>query len=336
MKFKFNLKLLLYTLFLLIFPAMTIELYSGSTPPINYFTPLTIFFFIITYGLPFVLIRELKIRWKLTWQYIFLFPIMGIFIEGIFMQSFFNTAHEDLGILSDFGVLYNVQWPWSIYLIIMHGIFSVTYPLYIVDILFPKYRNKALLKPLTALISGLLILLLTLVQFMNITIGDNPMYAKYDIHIIGTLICVGIIGLLILIAFLTRNIKLKRDLFHNRKRDHAYSFLYLISLLLTTYFFAEIHLIFVLIGQCILTVILIFFSFKYIYTSRRTKEDLLPIYNGTTLYFSLLAIMQENGWITNPDPVKGMGIVGISFLILMVVMNILVFLRKKKQKKERP
>ncbi len=336
MKKKFDFKLCVYTLFLLFFPAMTIELFSGSTPPFNYFRPLVLFFFTIAYGLPFILIREVKIRWNLTWQYIFLFPIVGIFIEGIFMQSFFNIAHEDLGILADFGLLYDVQWPWTIYLTIMHGIFSVTYPLFVTDILFPNYRKKRLLTPATTIVSLVLILLLTAFQLLMIVIGDSPMYTNYDIHFIGTFVCLGIIGLLILLAYITRNINLKKDLFHNRKRDHLYAFVYLVLLLLATYFFAEIHVIFVLIGQIVLILVLVLFAFKYIYTSKREVEDLVPLYNGATLYFSLLAIMQEIGWVENIDPVAGMGIVGICFLVLMVLINGLVYFRKKAQKKERP
>lgn len=334
MKKKIEIKTILYVLFLLFFPAMTIELYSGSTPPINYFTPLVLLFFAIAYGLPFILIREAKIRWNLTWQFMFLFPIVGIFIEGIFMQSFFNTAHADLGNLSALGMWYHVQWPWTIYLIIMHGIYSVAYPLLITDILFPKFRNKTVLTKKTIIISFILILLLTALQFTIITIDDQPMYANYDIHILGTIICVAVVGLLVALAYAFRNYKWKQDLFRNRKRDHGYSFLYLVLLLLGTHFFAEIHVILVLVAQAILTFILIKFAVSYIYTSQRTANDLVPLINGATLHFSALGIMQEVGWIPNQDPPQGMMYVGLGFLVLAVIVNIKAYMNRKKSSKK--
>ncbi len=62
------------------------------------------------------------------------------------MQSFFNIAHEDLEALSNLGVWLDVQWPWTIYLTIMHGIYSFIYPLFIIDVVFPKYKNVTILK----------------------------------------------------------------------------------------------------------------------------------------------------------------------------------------------
>lgn len=330
MKKKIDIRKISYILLMLLLPPITIEMLSGSTPPLQYLNPLTILFFTVAYGLPFILIRELKTRWNLTWSFIFLFPIQGIYIEGILMQSFFNTAHADLGILSNFGVYNGIQWPWSIYLIIMHGLFSFLVPMFILDVFYPKMKGVTVLKPLTTIISLLLITLLTLLQYFIIQTGETPMYEIYQVDIPRTLICLLIISILIGLSYLFKNVNFKKTLFYNRKRDHLYGFIYMILLLFATYLLAQIGPIITVTAQLLLTLVLLIFSIQYIYRTTRKTDDLIPLYNGLIIYFSLIAIMQEIGMIENIDPTSGMATVGFLYLVLTIVMNIIVYRRKRK------
>jgi len=98
--------------------------------------------------------------------------------------------------------------------------------------------------------------------------------------------------------------------------------MYLILLLLGTHFMALIHVAGVIIAQLVLSILLLKFAFNYVYRTTREHVDLIPLYNGVTLYFSLMAIMQSYGIVPNLDPPQGMGTVGVTFLLLMVFINI--------------
>ena len=87
-------------LFLLLLSPVLGEVITGSTPPLEFINPIGFMFLIILYDCGTLLIREAKVRWKLQWSMVFLAIAFGILEEGIMIQSFFNTAHADLGILS--------------------------------------------------------------------------------------------------------------------------------------------------------------------------------------------------------------------------------------------
>ncbi len=323
-------KLKIYHLFLLLLPGLTIELFSGSTPPLNYFNIVTIFFFTIAYGMTLILLRELKIRWQLTWQFMFLIPLTGIFIEGIFMQSFFNIGHEDLGILSNFGVLWSVQWPWAINLIIMHGIFSVVVPLMIMDLLFPNFKYVPILNTKSVTIHSISILLLTAFQLFIINTKKIPMFSLYNINWTGTLTWVLISCLLVYLAYKSKDIELKS--IPNKKgkwSDHFIAFVYLILLLLATYFLAYIHVTLVIIGQVTLVILLIRFAIRHIYRPCKSTEELVPYLNGCVLYFSLFAILQGYNLLENIDPTDGMDKVAYIFILFQFYLNIKVAISQK-------
>lgn len=313
-----------YMLWLLIFPPMTIELLSGSTPPRLYFNAITILSFTICYGMVFVLIRELKVRWKLSWQFILLLPIIGIFIEGTFMQSFFNLGHIDLGHLSNFGVFLGVQWPWTIYLVIMHAIYSIVIPLFITDIIFPNWKHTPILTQKSSIVFILFIIALTILQLFLIGYKVIPMYSDYNFDIVGNIACLFIMGSLILIAYLTRNKQLKK--IETTKKvnifRHFHGFIYMILLLLATHFFAEINIFLVIISQLILTVVLLRYVINKIYRPQLTAKELLPIFNGTIVFFSLFAVLQGLNIVENPDSTYGMEYVGYFFILATILVNI--------------
>lgn len=322
MKKPINKKNILYFILLLVFPPMVIEMLTGSTPPIPYFTPLVLIVFAIAYGLVLILIREMKIRWNLTWQFIFLFPIMGIFIEGIFMQSFFNIYHEDLNELSNVGVLFGVQWPWTIYLSLAHGLLAVALPLYMVDILILSMRKTPLLNRKGIIISLVLITLLTAVQLIGINTGDNPMYRFYSVTFWGTVGCIAVIAGLIYLAYRFKDYKLEKRDFKKHKFMGLIVFTFTFAFLMATHAVVQFNVALTIILQVILTLVFITFCYRYIYLSKRKLEDLLPLLNGTIAIYIIFAIFQGFNLMDNPDPTAGMEIVGAVFAVLVVAVNV--------------
>ena len=70
---KFNLKeeSKIFIFLILLSPALG-ELLSSSSPPGEFFNPLTLLMLILLYGFGALLIRELRVRWNLQWSIIFL------------------------------------------------------------------------------------------------------------------------------------------------------------------------------------------------------------------------------------------------------------------------
>ena len=137
---KFNLKeeLKIFIFLILLSPALG-ELLSSSSPPGEFFNPLTLLTLILLYGFGALLIRELRVRWNLQWSIIFLAVAYGIIEEGLLTKSFFNPGWEDLQTLSAYGMYLGIQWPWTIMLIFFHSTISTLIPIKIVDLLWPAY-----------------------------------------------------------------------------------------------------------------------------------------------------------------------------------------------------
>ncbi|RLI98146.1 MAG: hypothetical protein DRO99_01415, partial [Candidatus Aenigmatarchaeota archaeon] len=96
------------------------------------------------YGCGTLLIREARVRWGLQWSVVFLSAAYGIIEEGLCVKSFFNPGWVDMGALSAYGMFLGVQWPWTISLIVYHGIMSTLVPILIVDMLFPQNADRPL------------------------------------------------------------------------------------------------------------------------------------------------------------------------------------------------
>lgn len=148
---------------LLFLAPMTGEILSSSLPPLEFIQPVTMLLQLMLYGCGALLIRELKVRKKLGWLAVFLIGLAyGIYEEGVVVRSFFDPLWMDLGFYGTYGRWIGVNWIWSVNLAIFHAFVSIMSPLMILDLLFPAYRGKPLLKKggiITALIAfGLMML----------------------------------------------------------------------------------------------------------------------------------------------------------------------------------
>jgi len=80
------------------------ELLSGSTPPVEFFKPFSLFLLSALYGSGALLSRELALRWGKRWPTILALGLAyGIIEEGLMVKSFFDPAWIDLGVLGVYG-----------------------------------------------------------------------------------------------------------------------------------------------------------------------------------------------------------------------------------------
>ncbi len=94
------------------------------------------------YGTGAVVIREIARRWKKGWVSILLMGMAyGIFEEGIIARSFFDPGWQDLGQLAFYGRWIGVNWIWSIALTIFHAVVSISIPIVITELLYPKKKD---------------------------------------------------------------------------------------------------------------------------------------------------------------------------------------------------
>lgn len=155
---------------------------SGSTPPLAFLNPFVLFLLGSLYGSGALLVRDYARRWKKGWRSLLVLgAAYGIIEEGIMVRSFFSPTWKDLGLLASYGRWVGVNWVWAEWLTIFHSIFSITIPIFLVELTFPKTRSQVWLSTRSrSLFHGLLILSIILGFFAF----------PYDAPVLGLAGCV--------------------------------------------------------------------------------------------------------------------------------------------------
>ena len=117
------------------------EVMSGSTPPLLFVQPFGFIFAPLLYGSSAILIHEVIVRRRLGWANVLLLgAAFGVFQEALVVQTWFtyrvpaSPSHAD-GL---YGVLLGTNWYWALDLSIYHAIISITPPLILLGLLFPR------------------------------------------------------------------------------------------------------------------------------------------------------------------------------------------------------
>ena len=151
------------TVALVLLSPITAELLSASSPPLEFFFPPTFGYLIALYGSGVLLVRELTVRWEKSWMSVLLLgAAYGIIEEGIIVKSFFDPTWVDLGPLAGFGTWGGVNWVWSIWLTVFHGIVSIAVPIILVNLLYPQLKRERLTSDLQLLVLGVIFVFVVL------------------------------------------------------------------------------------------------------------------------------------------------------------------------------
>ena len=145
-------------LFLFVAATLIAELLIGSTPlsRIN-----TLLFQFPYYGSAALVIREIVLRHRLSRAALVLLGVaFGIVTEGLALQSVFNPHFLNLDIA--FGRVGDVNWPWALYMVGYHAIWSITIPVTLAGLVFPGRRDEPWLGRLGA---GLFLLWFVVMAF---------------------------------------------------------------------------------------------------------------------------------------------------------------------------
>jgi hypothetical protein len=101
----------------------------------------------LLYGGGALIARELKIRWgKGIGSLLLLGASYGIFEEGLMVASFQNPSWVDIGLLGSYGRWLGINWVWTVELTFYHALISITVPILIVELAYPRMRAEPWLR----------------------------------------------------------------------------------------------------------------------------------------------------------------------------------------------
>lgn len=128
-------------LFLFFFSAISAELVTGSSPPLQFLVLSWLLFGY--YGCGVLTVQELTVRWRKGWPTVMLLGMAyGIVEEGLTNLTFFNPDWATAGLYGRFA---GVNWVWSVALTIVHGIISISIPILVTQLIFPEMKWQRLL-----------------------------------------------------------------------------------------------------------------------------------------------------------------------------------------------
>ena len=321
--------LLIITVFLL---GALVELVVGSSPPSEFFRFVPIVIFLMLYGAGALLVRELTLLTHSGWSERAVLGFgYGIIEEGLCCKSFCDPAWADLGKLHSYDHFFGLNWIWTPYLTVFHGLFSICLVLLISDLLFPSLTNE--------LVTGIRgraflfgsISLVTLVGFLvsphtpdrNFTFWPPAFWVV--VFIVEVAAAYGLARLWgssnLRHSFSTRNMHLPAWL------------LGLIVFIITALFFIGMNIApsilpehpvaGIALSYALLAVILVvLLSFFYRNPAITWHHQLAAVW-GTLLLFAFIAPIQEFD-ASRPDNTAGMTLVGLGTLAFLVILTVVV------------
>ena len=121
-------------LFLFVIATVIPEVLIGSTP-LSRLNQLVLQFPL--YGSAALVVRELVVRFRLGRAGLLALGLaFGITIEGLALQSLFNPHFLNFDIT--FGRAAEVNWPWALYMVGYHALWSITVPITLTELVFPS------------------------------------------------------------------------------------------------------------------------------------------------------------------------------------------------------
>lgn len=305
------------------------ELLSGSSPPVEFFTPFGFGIIVSLYGSGAVIVRELRVRWnKGIGSMLLLGAAYGILEEGLMVCSFFNSNWPDLGTLAVYGRWLEVNWVWAVMLTIYHAVYSITIPILLVELAYPQRRSerwtgnrtlKAVFALLLSVVVGGFLLFSTFLEYW-------PPIPQY------------LFAILVMVLFGVAAYRLNAHLGNKSVKPLPRPFImWGLGTIATFAFFLGFFLISSLIpfwplGILFGPALVLFYVLllkQYDWKVAHEKH-LFALVSGGLTYFLVFAPLQELDK-TRTDNTAGMSLVGLAFFIGLVLLRRKVWSRTKKE-----
>ena len=100
--------------------------------------PATWFWFILSYGIPILFIREAWVRLNLNVLAVLIWGVAyGIFNEGIIAQTLTQLNGDPAGAFIGYGTIFGIHLSWATFILTFHALFSVLTPILLAHFFFP-------------------------------------------------------------------------------------------------------------------------------------------------------------------------------------------------------
>jgi hypothetical protein len=301
---------------LLILSPIIAELLSGSSPPLEFFNPISFIFWGLLYGCGTLLIREAKVKWNMQWSVIFLATAYGIIEEGLTTKALFNPNWADVGVYANYGTFFGILIPWSLVLLTFHATLSTLIPILIVDLTWPEYKKTNLIEKRGLILTfiGLISIVLLGMRFMG-TMVDGEMIPYYP----NPLLLFGSFILVIFLIYLGYKFRSKRIISEQKIFSPILfaivGFLFMLAFTIIPHQLAQVKIpLSILIGYQILVILGgLIFSYYHLLNKNITVMHLVSLIFGSIMYWIIFAVFLElNG-------ILGMSVVGITSLIILII-----------------
>ena len=97
----------------------------------------------VLYGSGAILIREVACRRHLGWLGIVVLALAyGVVEEGLVLQTLFNPHNPALEWMRSYGWVFGVNWFWTSYMLGLHTVWSISLPILLTELLFPRLQSR--------------------------------------------------------------------------------------------------------------------------------------------------------------------------------------------------
>lgn len=289
------------------------ELLSGSSPPLEFFNPISLLFLSSLYGGGAIIVRELKVFWRKDFRAVVLLgAAYGILEEGLLVKSFFDPNWVDLGILGVYGRWLGVNWVWAEMLTIYHSIYSISIPIILVELAYPERRFESWVSMKVFKFLAAVLVFDTVIGFLFLTDYFPPL-----LHYLTALL---VMSLFVYLAY-----KLPAEKGKVYKKNGGPRLLFSVGLIGSTCFFSLFWAGPYIIGYPIIIIIagimLVFAIFKFLkrfdWSNPASDLNRLAVVGGALSFLILLSFLQEFNS-------RGMALVGLAAAFGLLLLRIKV------------
>lgn len=295
------------------------ELLSGSSPPVEFFSPFGLTVLLALYGSGAVVVRELRVRWhKGVGSVLLLGAAYGVLEEGLMVTSWFSPFWVDLGVMGVYGRWLGVNWVWAEMLTIYHAVFSITVPILLVKLAFPNRREERWVGK--KLFAVLVVVLGVLTVFGNILFSYMMKYwTPLPQLVFG-------VALMVFFGYLAHRLRADWSQQGQRALPKPRVF-WVVSTVVSFAFFLGFYTlpsvvpwqVLMLYGP-LLVFVLVRFLRRYNWREKISDMHVLALTSGALSWMIVFAVLQELDK-TRPDNTTGMSLVALTSVAGLVLFR---------------
>jgi hypothetical protein len=173
------------------------ELISGSRPFSLFIQPgMLLFFILIGYGLPVLILREFFVRYRFGLQGMFLVGMgYGVLNEGLLAKTMIMVAGLPIAQFDHYGYAFGISWLWSLVIMVWHAFISVLFPILLTHHWYPHQADRQWLGKKTAGALAVLLMAIISVDFLKVSEGGIQGTPSQLVILLGIMLIFTMLGI---------------------------------------------------------------------------------------------------------------------------------------------